>query len=60
MIDIFRATEIANEYKQIGHVGILEMTDLLSFILWSEDSDSISIATIAFSDENIDEYVSLF
>lgn len=52
IIDINRATELAYEYRQVGDIGILEMSELLSYILLSDDNNSILISTIAFAREN--------
>lgn len=55
IIDINRATELAYEYRQVGDIGILEMSELLSYILWSDDNNSIFISNIAFAWENENE-----
>lgn len=53
MINKEQAIYLANEYKKNGNLKIMELSDLLYFILHNDDFISFEIANIAFSKDDV-------
>lgn len=55
IINAEQAVKLAIEYKHNGDLDIMDISELLKYILWCEESEAVNIAHLAFSDFNIHE-----